>query len=226
MRGRGAALRVVGQPAARAGIGAPRVAMRRGQRGGDVGAGAEAGINEPVGAQPVERGGIVRDALRLDQRRRVGRDPEPRQILHDPRDEFGAAAAGVEILDPQQETLPRRAREHRAIGVAKVEAARRRGSETRRSHGLLLTANRGSTIHDAVTSAWHPGGHKGRRAMRLLHLACDGARGRCSARPNIGGLRVACTTPTSSATRILFAPNRAVMSRPARHSSSTPITRR
>ncbi len=55
MRRRRAPLGIVGQGAAGAGIEAAGVAVRRGQRLGDLGAGAEAGIDQPVGLQPVER---------------------------------------------------------------------------------------------------------------------------------------------------------------------------
>ena len=67
----------------------------------------------------------MRDPLRLDQRRGVDRDAEPVEVLGDAGDELGTAAAGVEILDPQQESCRGGAADGGAIRVAKVEPARR-----------------------------------------------------------------------------------------------------
>ena len=84
--------------------------MRCAQRGGDVGAGAEAGIDKVLVPQFVERGGIKMRALGLNERLAVPIEPEPAQILLDPADELGPAAAGVEILDAKQEAPARRPR--------------------------------------------------------------------------------------------------------------------
>ena len=138
VRGRGAALGIVGQAAAGAGIGAAGIAVRRGQRGGDVGAGAEAGIDQAVApaagraprhrARPLATGPAAAPSQR---------DAEPAQILEDPVDELGPAAAGVEILDPQQESPPLAApgmAERGGIGMAEVQPAGRRGGEAGGDH--------------------------------------------------------------------------------------------
>src|SRR6185295_18863309 len=61
-----APLRIVGKPAACARIMRARRAMRRFERGGDVGAGAEAGIDQSALTQPLQRGLVFARALRLD----------------------------------------------------------------------------------------------------------------------------------------------------------------
>jgi len=78
--------------------------MGRRQRSGDIGARAEAGIYQSRLLQPLQRFGIARGPLRLDDGLAVMREAEPCQILENVFDEFGAAAASVEILDPQQES--------------------------------------------------------------------------------------------------------------------------
>ena len=99
----GAALGIVRQRAAGAGICGRRVAVRRVQRGGDIRAGAEAGVNQAARAQLFERRFVVGAALRLDQHRLVPVEPEPAQVLVDAVDELGPAARLVEVLDPEQE---------------------------------------------------------------------------------------------------------------------------
>jgi hypothetical protein len=98
--------------------------VRRGQRVGNVGAGAEAGKDEAARFEIGERRVVGRSPLGLDQRRPIPLQAEPAQVLHDPVDELGAAARRVEILDPQQELAAARARpfvpEHRAERVAEV----------------------------------------------------------------------------------------------------------
>ena len=134
MRRRRAALGIVGQAAAGAGIGGRGVAVRRGQRLGDVGAGAEAGIDQARALQALERGRIRGRPLRLDQHRLVPVEAEPAQVLEDPVDELGPAARLVEILDPQPELAAALARpsmaERRAVGMAEMQPAGRRRRET------------------------------------------------------------------------------------------------
>ena len=105
---------IVGQAAAGAGISAAGVAVRRGERGGDVGAGAEAGIDEAL-RRAAGRARRHRCAVRRDWNSGGASSAMPSQARSsiDPGDELGAAAAGVEILDPQQEALPRRAADAR-----------------------------------------------------------------------------------------------------------------
>ena len=76
-------------------------------------------------AQSFERGLVMRDPPRLDQRHGVDGDAEPVEVLADAGDELGAAAAGIKILDPQQESCRGGAADGGAIRVAKVEPARR-----------------------------------------------------------------------------------------------------
>jgi hypothetical protein len=63
MRRGGAALRIVRQRAAGAWVRSCGVAVRGGQRLGDVGARAEAGEDEPVGFQLFQRGFVGRGSL-------------------------------------------------------------------------------------------------------------------------------------------------------------------
>ena len=129
MRRRRAPLGIVWQAAAGAGIGRRSIAMRRGQRLRDVGAGAEAGIGEPARFQLVERGLVRRRPLRLDQHRSVPFEAEPAQVLEDAVDELGLAARLVEILDPEAELAAAFSRpgmaERRAIGVSEMQPAAR-----------------------------------------------------------------------------------------------------
>ena len=149
-----------GAPDRRAGrgrcrIGAAGVAVRRGQRGGDVGAGAEAGIDQASRPQPVERGGVVaRPAADWTSGVAVAaRSRASARSSIDPADKFGAAAA--RDRDPRSaagSAPPPRAPSDGAIGMAEVEPARRRGGEARDDHHgcrtqRLLTANSRIAIH-------------------------------------------------------------------------------
>ena len=96
-------VRIVGKAPAGSRIAAARVAMGRGQRLGDVGPGAETGIDETLRLEQFERFRVTRSALRLNDRLVVRRQAEPGQVLENAADKLRAAAAGVEILDPQQE---------------------------------------------------------------------------------------------------------------------------
>ena len=122
-----------GQAPAGAGVDRAGWPMRCRQAGGDIGAGAEAGIDEPARAQIVERGGIGAEPRRLAHRIAVPVDPEPGEVGERGADIILARSAAVDIVDADQE-LPARAarrvmREHRAIGVAEVELAGRAGGE-------------------------------------------------------------------------------------------------
>ena len=156
------ALRIVGQAAAGAGIRGAGIAVRRGERLGDVGAGAKAGIDQAPRLQFVERRGVVRRSLRLDQRRLVGLDTEPGKILGDAGDEFSAAAGRIEILDPEEKLAAAPSclsmAERRGQGVAEVKPTRGRGSKSggRLLQKRLLTVIRGSCCHAIVKPGWHP----------------------------------------------------------------------
>ena len=132
----GAARGVVGLAAAGPRIGCAGVAMGGGERGGDIGAGAEAWVDQLCVTQAVERGVVGGDARGLDERGRIGGEAEPGEVLEDAVDERGAAARGVEILDAQEPALAVRAAEGGAVGVAEVEAARWGRGEAGGDHGL------------------------------------------------------------------------------------------
>ena len=108
--------------------------MGRGQRLGDVGPGAETGIDETLRLEQFERFRVTRSALRLNDRLVVRRQAEPGQVLENAADKLRAAAAGVEILDPQQEFPAARPRlamaQRRRKGMAQMQPSRRRGGET------------------------------------------------------------------------------------------------
>ncbi len=134
MRRGGAAIRIVGQWAAGTGVGASGIAMGRGQRLGDLGTGAKAGIDQLVSLQPIERLLVERGPPRLHDWLAVDHQPEPFKILVNARDKFGPAAAWVEVFDPQQEFAAARPAlgmaEHGRKGVAEVKPSRGRGGET------------------------------------------------------------------------------------------------
>lgn len=62
-------------------------------------------------------------------------EPEPAQILDDPRDMPRARTHAVDVLDPQEEPSPAAARrimhEERRIGMTEVQPPGRRGGEAR-----------------------------------------------------------------------------------------------
>ena len=101
---------------------------------GDIGTGAEAGIDETPLPEPVQCVCIAFRPLRLDDRLAVMGDAEPGQILENAVDELRAAATRIQILDPEQELPAAGARmgmaERRRKGVAQVEPSRRRWGET------------------------------------------------------------------------------------------------
>ena len=130
----GPPLRIVWEAAAGAGIAAAGIAVWGRERLGDVGAGAEARIDEILRLEPFEGVRIAGRPLRLDDRLSVMGQPEPGQILENAADELRAAAARVEILDPEQESAAAGPRmgmaKRRRKGMAEVQASRRRGGET------------------------------------------------------------------------------------------------
>jgi hypothetical protein len=75
--------------------------MRSGERLGDVGACAEAGVDKVVVAQPGKSPFIGRGPIRLNLHRLVPFEAEPAQILENSVDEPGTRTALIEILDPQ-----------------------------------------------------------------------------------------------------------------------------
>ena len=134
MRGRRPPFGVVGQGAASAWIASSRVTMWRGQRLGDIGARAKTGIDQPLSLQILQRFGIGRGSLRLDQWLAINREPEPVEVFENALDKLRPAAPRVEIFDPDTELAAARPRmgmaQHRRKGVAEVQPSGRRGGET------------------------------------------------------------------------------------------------
>ena len=183
-----AALGIVGQAAAGAGIGAAGIAVRRGQRGGDVGAGAEAGIDQAfapsAGRAPRHKARSARDwtsgspsQSRPSQRKILDRSRRRTRAGSGPgRDPRSAAGTA------RRSAAPRMA-ERRAIGMAEVEPAGRRGREAGDDHASdccqseLLTASRGKCCHDAchagLASGWSQG-KTGRSALSSLRATGPG----------------------------------------------------
>ncbi len=130
-----------GEAPAGAGIDRPVRAMGGGDAGGDIGAGAETGIEQAVGAQPIQRGVVSRQPVRLEHDLAVPGQPQPVQVAQDRIDMFGPAARAVDILDPQQEASAARAREimrtDRGKGVACVQPPGRAGGEAGDDHAPM-----------------------------------------------------------------------------------------
>jgi hypothetical protein len=124
--------------AARAGIDYAGGSVRRGETRGDVGTGAEAGIDEAARFQDFEGRGIGIETRRLAHRVAVAIDPEPIEVGQRCRDIVLARTAAVDIVDADAKAAAaaarRRMRERSAIGVAEVQLARRTGCEARQ-HG-------------------------------------------------------------------------------------------
>ena len=95
--------------------------------------GAEARIQQASRIQCVERGAILRQVLRLHAHRPVPVEAQPGQVLLNRGGELGAAAGGIDILDPQQEPAARLARppprSQRGERVAEMEIAGGAGGE-------------------------------------------------------------------------------------------------
>ena len=88
-------------------VGAGSRQMRRRARsldlGRDVLAGAEAGIEEFHPSELVERGSVVVHTLGLPADRLFPVEPQPGKVPDDCILEFGPAAAGIDVLDPEME---------------------------------------------------------------------------------------------------------------------------
>ena len=129
-----APLGIVGQRSARPGIMAACIPMGCGQGLRDVGPGAEAGIDQSLRTQPVQRFRIGRYTLRLDDCIAVIGDAEPLQVLQNAIDKFRPASTGIQVLDPQKEASAAfargRAADCRRIGMAEMQPARGRRGET------------------------------------------------------------------------------------------------
>ena len=127
------------QSAAGAGIDRSFGSMRRGQARLDVGAGAEAGIEQPHRPQPVQRRCIGARPLRLEDDLPIPCDAQPAQILDDRRHMFGPAASPVYILDAQPHRPSGRARQvHRhQRGPAMADMQSTGGARREAGHHML-----------------------------------------------------------------------------------------
>ena len=101
--------------------------------GGDLGAGASAGVDEALALQPLERLGVERQPFGLVDHLPVPFEAEPEQVLDDPVDMLGPGPPRIDILDAQQEGAALLAREivreQRRISVAQMQPAGRRRGE-------------------------------------------------------------------------------------------------
>src|SRR5262249_47797902 len=127
------------QMPARAGIdravGAMEWAMRRIGRGGDIGAGAEAGIDEPARIELVERLAIVGEVVGLAAGLAGPGEGKPSQILEHGRLVLALAAADIDVLDADQKSAVRLAGAPAGdpcrISRAEMQLAGRAGGKTR-----------------------------------------------------------------------------------------------
>ena len=122
-------------PAAGAGIERALGPVRRGEARGDVGAGAETGIEQALPAQPAERRLVQVQAPGLPGHRPVPAQAEPFEVPQDRLDMLGPGAGAVDILDAQGEAAAMRPRVivrlDRRPGMAQVQAPRRARRESR-----------------------------------------------------------------------------------------------
>lgn len=124
--------RVDGPVAAGAGIERAFRAVRCGYGGGDVGAGAGAGIQHAEGGEAVEGFAVVREMSGLVTNRGFPFEAEPAEVILESGRVFGAAAGRVDVLDAEEETTADRFRtapgDQGGVGAAEVEqACRARG---------------------------------------------------------------------------------------------------
>ena len=114
-------------------------AVRRAGTDRDVAPRAETGIGQTLAFEILQRQGVEGGAFGLEDDLPLPGQAQPEQILDDGRDEFAAGAAGIDILDPQQEMAAARLREimrlQRGPAMAQVEPPGGAGREAR--HGLV-----------------------------------------------------------------------------------------
>jgi len=107
--------------------------------GGDVLAAAETGIDETVGFQAFEGGGVIGEAIGLPTHRLFPVEAEPVEVVEDRALEFRLAARAVDVLDAEQEAAVsgagRAMAEQRGMGMAEMEKTCRTGRESRNYAG-------------------------------------------------------------------------------------------
>ena len=100
---------------------------------------AEAGIEQALFVERLQRRRVVGEMLGLPAHRFLEREPEPAEIVLDRLFVFGAASANVDVLDPQQEpatALLRRAmRRERRERVAQMQKSSWTWGEAGDNHG-------------------------------------------------------------------------------------------
>ena len=111
--------------------------------GGDFRAGAEAGIDQAVRLQVHQRLGIGAHAGGLAQGRLVPGKPQPFQVIENRLDELVAAAALVDVLDPQQEIVTALMGGDGGIGMAQMQKAGWTGCEPCDNHTLSRSRGNG-----------------------------------------------------------------------------------
>ena len=155
----------------------PVGAVRRTGRGGDVGAGAEEGIDQAPSVEYVERPAVVGEMLGLAAGVAVPIEAEPAQVVEDRRLEFAAGCGGCRC--------PRCAAGNgRPASRARCRAMRAEKAWPRWSSPVGLGANR-------VTTVIHSGSSRYRAAPRGI---CGAGRGGGS----VGGARHRAWRPRSS----------------------------
>lgn len=134
MRRRLPPARVVSQWPTCSGIKIAGIAMGRSQRLGNFRTRAEAGVDQSVGLELVERCRIVAKPAGLDDRRRVPIDAQPFEVRLDCRYKFRLAAAGIEIFNPDQKSSAAgagvRMADNRRESVPQMKLTRGGGGET------------------------------------------------------------------------------------------------
>ena len=107
--------------------------MRRGERFGEVLAGAVTGEDMAGGVESGEGGAVAVEAGGLDDDGLLPAEAEPGEVLERGGGEPGAAAGGIEVVDTQEKASAGGARagggEGEGAGGAEVQAAGGRGGE-------------------------------------------------------------------------------------------------
>src|SRR5690606_33918861 len=115
--------------------------------GANLGAGAEARIEQALRRESVERRAIVIEMLGLAPDRHRPVEAEPGEIVEQRRLEGRTRAAEVDVLDAQQEAAALVFRgvpsEERGISVTEMEMAGRAGREAGDDHGVGASAGAG-----------------------------------------------------------------------------------
>ena len=147
-------------------VGAHRGRVRRTGGGGDISAGAEAGIDQAARVELVHHPTVIREVVRLAPHLAVPGETKPLQVRPHRGFVLAAAAPNVDILDPHQEGAARVARAQPGdagrIGAAEMKFARRTGGKTR-DHGHTVPSRKSSNT-PGMCAVWYGGGSAARRS--------------------------------------------------------------